>query len=97
MADFTLQPIYPQERTPFPMEEVAAWVRAAVWTLRKVEKSLNDAMKRKTIPFLSQCRICHPRLRKLFILRVFDTKTCFPIEILKRTKRLRKACDWTEE
>jgi hypothetical protein len=33
------------------MEEEAAWVPEAVWTLQKIEKSLDDAMNRKTIPF----------------------------------------------
>jgi hypothetical protein len=49
----------PQERTPFPMEEKAAWVPGAVWTLRKIEKSLVDAMNRKTIPFLCNQQRCH--------------------------------------
>lgn len=48
----------PPKRTPFPMEEEAAWVPEAVWTLRKIEKSPDDAMKRKTIPFLCTPQRC---------------------------------------
>lgn len=59
MANFILRPFYPQERTPFPMEDGAAWVPEAVGTLRKIEKSLEDAMKRKTISFLCKPQHCH--------------------------------------
>jgi hypothetical protein len=41
------------------MEEEAAWVPEAVWALRKIEKSLYDAMNRKTVPFLCKPQRCH--------------------------------------
>jgi hypothetical protein len=52
VANFTLRPLYPQERTPFPTEEEAAWVPEAVWTLRKIEKSLDNARNRKKNSFV---------------------------------------------
>jgi hypothetical protein len=40
------------------MQEEAECVPEAVWTLRKIEKSIDDAMKRKTIPFLCKPQRC---------------------------------------
>ena len=41
------------------MEDVAAWVPEAIWTLRKIDKSLEDATKRKTVSFLWKPQRCH--------------------------------------
>jgi len=41
------------------MEDGTAWVPETVWTLRKIEKYLDDTKKRKTFLLLCKTQRCH--------------------------------------
>jgi len=98
VANLILRPFYPQERPPFPVEDGAVWVpeSRAVWTLQKIENSLEDAMKRKTISFLCKPHCCHsteyviPDSKKMFYFTSIRFKNTFPDRNFEENKSFEK-------
>jgi len=43
MANFTLWPLYPRERTPVPIELEDVWASELLWTFRRGDEYLSSS------------------------------------------------------